>query len=172
MPPPMFRYCTKCSIRFRSSHKRSCIRSRRKCTCHPRPTRCNRNSWLQMHSLTLRHLKFALRGCLAASGCYIIYNSDRVAKHRRTRYSHVPVDGDFRCRSLSAKTDSALRRVRGGRAPYRDRLGDAFSRISIRIGGFAIFFILVMALVSWFMRHQAPRLSYFGFQIAVVFCPH
>jgi multidrug resistance protein MdtO len=37
------------------------------------------------------------------------------------------------------------------------------------IGGFAIFFILVMALVSWFMT-SSPRLSYFGFQIAVVFC--
>jgi multidrug resistance protein MdtO len=37
------------------------------------------------------------------------------------------------------------------------------------IGGFTIFFILVMALVSWFMT-SSPRLSYFGFQIAVVFC--
>jgi multidrug resistance protein MdtO len=37
------------------------------------------------------------------------------------------------------------------------------------IAGFTIFFILVIALASWFMT-SSLRLSYFGFQIVVVFC--
>jgi multidrug resistance protein MdtO len=37
------------------------------------------------------------------------------------------------------------------------------------ITGFTIFFMLVIALASWFIT-SSPRLSYFGFQIVVIFC--
>jgi multidrug resistance protein MdtO len=37
------------------------------------------------------------------------------------------------------------------------------------IPGFTIFFTLVIALAAWFMT-SSPRLSYFGFQLVVIFC--
>jgi len=115
------------------------------------------------------HLKFALRGCLAASGCYIIYNS--------IAWPNIGAPAIATCllTAISAVGASRQRQIlRFAAFVVGGLLIGIGSEIFIlphldSIGGFAIFFILVMALVSWFMT-SSPRLSYFGFQIAVVFC--
>src|SRR6202167_4976159 len=115
------------------------------------------------------HLKFALRGCLAASGCYIIYNS--------IAWPNIGAPAIATCllTAISAVGASRQRQIlRFAAFVVGGLLIGIGSEIFIlphldSIGGFAIFFILVMTLVSWVMT-SSPRLSYFGFQIAVVFC--
>src|SRR5580658_4965169 len=115
------------------------------------------------------HLKFALKGCLAASSCYIIYNA--------IAWPSIGAPAMATCllTALSAVGASRQRQILRFAAFV---VGGLFLGIGSElfilphldsITGFAIFFILVMALVSWFMT-SSPRLSYFGFQIAVVFC--
>ena len=115
------------------------------------------------------HLKFALRGCLAASGCYIIYNSiawpsigaPAIATCLLTAVSAVGASRQRQILRFAAFIVGGLLIGIGSEIlilPHVDS-----------IGGFTVFFILVMMLVSWIMT-SSPRLSYFGFQIAVIFC--
>jgi len=115
------------------------------------------------------HLKFALRGCLAASGCYIIYNSiawpsigaPAIATCLLTAVSAVGASRQRQILRFAAFIVGGLLIGIGSEIlilPHVDS-----------IGGFTVFFILVMTLVSWVMT-SSPRLSYFGFQIAVIFC--
>ena len=115
------------------------------------------------------HLKFALRGCLAASGCYIIYNS--------IAWSSIGAPAIATCllTAVSAAGASRQRQIlRFAAFLVGGLVIGVGSEIFVlphldSIGGFTIFFMVVMALVSWLMT-SSPRLSYFGFQIAVVFC--
>jgi multidrug resistance protein MdtO len=115
------------------------------------------------------HLKFALRGCLAASGCYIIYNS--IASPS----IGAPAMATCLLTAVSAVGASRQRQIlRFAAFVVGGLLVGIGSEIFIlpqldSIGGFTVFFIFVMTLVSWIMT-SSPRLSYFGFQIAVVFC--
>jgi multidrug resistance protein MdtO len=119
--------------------------------------------------VNLEHLKFALRGCLAATGCYIIYNS--------IAWPSIGAPAMATCllTAVSAVGASRQRQIlRFAAFVVGGLLVGIGSEIFIlpqldSIGGFTVFFIFVMALVSWFMT-SSPRLSYFGFQIAVVFC--
>ena len=115
------------------------------------------------------HLKFALRGCLAASGCYIIYNciawpsigAPAIATCLLTAVSAVGASRQRQILRFAAFIVGGLLIGIGSEIlilPHVDS-----------IGGFTVFFILVMTLVSWVMT-SSPRLSYFGFQIAVIFC--
>jgi multidrug resistance protein MdtO len=114
------------------------------------------------------HLKFALRGCLAASGCYIIYNS--------IAWPSIGAPAMATCLLTAVSTVGASRQrqiVRFAAFVVGGVLIGIGSEIFIlphtdSIAGFTIFFVLVMALASWFMT-SSPRLSYFGFQIVVVF---
>ena len=116
-----------------------------------------------------RHLKFALRGCLAASGCYMIYNS--------IAWSSIGAPAIATCllTAVSAAGASRQRQIlRFAAFLVGGLVIGVGSEIFVlphldSIGGFAIFFMVVMTLVSWLMT-SSPRLSYFGFQIAVVFC--
>ena len=115
------------------------------------------------------HLKFALRGCLAASSCYMIYNS--------IAWSSIGAPAIATCllTAVSAAGASRQRQIlRFAAFLVGGLVIGVGSEIFVlphldSIGGFTLFFMLVMTLISWVMT-SSPRLSYFGFQIAVVFC--
>jgi multidrug resistance protein MdtO len=119
--------------------------------------------------VNLEHLKFALRGCLAASGCYVIYNS--------IAWPSIGAPAMATCLLTAVSTVGASRQkqiVRFAAFVVGGFLIGIGSEMFIlphldSIAGFTIFFTLVIALAAWFMT-SSPRLSYFGFQIVVVFC--
>jgi multidrug resistance protein MdtO len=113
------------------------------------------------------HLRFALKGCLAASICYVIYNA-------------MAWPGISTCVTTCLLT--ALSTIGSSHQKQVLRfLGALFggfvlgmgSQIFIlphidSIGGFVLLFVAVTAVAAWFMT-SSPRLSYFGIQIAVAF---
>jgi len=115
------------------------------------------------------HITFALRGCTAASSCYLIYNciawpsigAPAIATCLLTAVSAVGASRQRQILRFAAFVVGGLFIGIGSEIFILPHLDS--------ISGFTIFFIVVMALVSWFMT-SSPRLSYFGFQIAVVFC--
>jgi multidrug resistance protein MdtO len=115
------------------------------------------------------HLKFALRGCLAAGGCYMIYNSigwpsigaPAIATCLLTAVSAVGASRQRQILRFAAFIVGGLVIGVGSEMFVLPHLDS--------ISGFTIFFMVVMSLVSWLMT-SSPRLSYFGFQVAVVFC--
>ncbi|HME35688.1 MAG TPA: FUSC family protein [Candidatus Sulfotelmatobacter sp.] len=113
------------------------------------------------------HLQFALRGCLAASVCYVIYNavawpgiSTAVTTCLLTALSTV---GSSRQKQVLRITGAIVGGFLLGMGsqifilPYIDS-----------IAGFTVLFVAVTALSSWFMT-SSPRLSYFGIQVALAF---
>jgi multidrug resistance protein MdtO len=113
------------------------------------------------------HIKFALKGCLAASVSYSIYNS-------------IAWQGISTAVTTCLLT--ALSTIGVSRQKQILRIGGALvggfligigSQIFIlpnldSITGFTVLFILVTALSAWFMT-CSPRLSYFGLQVALAF---
>ncbi|MGA8440256.1 MAG: FUSC family protein [Candidatus Sulfotelmatobacter sp.] len=112
-------------------------------------------------------LRFALRGCLAASACYIIYNaiawpgiSTAVTTCLFTALSTI---GSSRQKQI----------LRFGGAIVGGFLIGMGAQIFIlpyidSIAGFTTLFIAVTALASWILT-SSPRLSYFGLQLAFAF---
>jgi len=116
---------------------------------------------------SLRHAKFALRGCLAASAAYIIYNaidwpgiSTAVTTCLLTALSTI---GSSRQKQILRFTGAAAGGFVFGMGaqvfvlPYVDT-----------ILGFTVLFVVVTAVAAWFMT-SSPRLSYFGLQVALAF---
>lgn len=113
------------------------------------------------------HLRFALKGCLAASICYVMYNavawpgiSTAVTTCLLTALSTV---GSSRQKQILRITGA----LTGGFV-----LGMG-SQIFIlphldSIAGFVLLFVVVTAVGSWIMT-SSPRLSYFGIQAALAF---
>ncbi|MBV8052901.1 MAG: FUSC family protein [Acidobacteriaceae bacterium] len=113
------------------------------------------------------HLWFALRGCLAASACYIIYNaiawpgiSTAVTTCFFTALSTI---GSSRQKQI----------LRVGGALVGGFLIGMGAQIFIlpyldSIAGFTVLFIAVTALASWILT-SSPRLAYFGLQLALAF---
>jgi multidrug resistance protein MdtO len=113
------------------------------------------------------HLKFALRGCLAASVCYLIYNS-------------IAWPGISTAVTTCMLT--ALSTIGGSRQKQTLMLAGAIaggfligmgSQIFIlphldSIAGFTVLFVIVTVFASWFMT-SSPRLSFFGMQLALAF---
>src|SRR5882724_2183263 len=113
------------------------------------------------------HLKFALKGCLAASLCYLIYTSvdwpgisTAVVTCVLTALTTI---GSSRQKQVLRITGAVVGGVLIGMGaqvfilPYLDS-----------IGGFTVLFVTVTILAAWFAT-SSPRLSYFGVQLAVAF---
>ena len=113
------------------------------------------------------HTKFALKGCLAASICYIIYNaiawpgiSTAVTTCLLTGLSTIGASRQKQILRLAGAIVGGFLIGMGSQMfilPYLDS-----------IAGFTVLFILATALASWFMT-SSPRLSYFGVQVAFAF---
>jgi multidrug resistance protein MdtO len=113
------------------------------------------------------HLRFALKGCLAASGCYIIYNSifwpgisTAVTTCLLTGLSTI---GASRQKQTLRITGAIVGGPLIGMGAQMYILPDLDS-----VFGFTVLFILVTVVASWFIT-SGPRLSYFGVQLALAF---
>jgi multidrug resistance protein MdtO len=116
----------------------------------------------------VKHLQFALKGCLTAGLCYIIYNgvdwpgiSTAVTTCFLTALSTVGSSRQKQVLRISGAVVGGFLIGMGAQVfvlPYLDS-----------IAGFTILFVVVTAFAAWFMT-SSPRLSYFGVQIAVAFC--
>ena len=115
----------------------------------------------------LRHVEFALRGCIAASIAYMIYNaidwpgiSTAVTTCLLTALSTI---GSSRQKQMLRITGAAIGGFVFGMGaqifilPYVDS-----------IFGFTLLFMVVTAVAAWFLT-ASPRLSYFGLQLALAF---
>jgi multidrug resistance protein MdtO len=113
------------------------------------------------------HIQFAMKGCLTAGLCYIIYNgvdwpgiSTAVTTCFLTALSTVGSSRQKQVLRISGALVGGFIIAMGSQIfilPYLDS-----------IAGFTVLFVLVTAFASWFMT-SSPRLSYFGVQIAVAF---
>ena len=114
------------------------------------------------------HIQFALKGCLTAGLCYVIYNgldwpgiSTAVTTCFLTALSTVGSSRQKQVLRISGALVGGFVLGMGSQIfvlPYLDS-----------IAGFTILFVVVTAFASWFMT-SSPRLSYFGVQIVVAFC--
>jgi len=115
----------------------------------------------------VEHIRFALKGCLTAGLCYIIYNgvdwpgiSTAVTTCFLTALSTVGSSRQKQVLRISGAIVGGFLIGMGAQVfilPYLDS-----------IAGFTVLFVVVTAFASWFMT-SSPRLSYFGVQIAVAF---
>ena len=113
------------------------------------------------------HFHFALKGCLAASSCYVIYNaidwpgiSTAVTTCLLTALTTVGASRQKQILRVAGAIVGGFVLAMGSQffiLPYLDS-----------IGGFTVLFILVTVFASWFLT-SSPRLSYFGLQVAVAF---
>jgi multidrug resistance protein MdtO len=113
------------------------------------------------------HLQFALKGCLAASLCYIIYNSiawpgisSAVTTCLLTALSTIGASRQKQILRFAGALVGGFLIGMGSQIfllPYLDS-----------IAGFTVLFMLVTVLASWFIT-SSPRLSYFGLQVALAF---
>ena len=113
------------------------------------------------------HLKFALKGCLAASLCYILYNgiawpgiSTSVTTCLLTGLSTIGSSRQKQILRFAGAVVGGFVIGMGSQIfilPYLDS-----------ILGFTILFVAVTLFAAWFMT-CSPRLSYFGLQVALAF---
>ena len=113
------------------------------------------------------HLRFALKGCLAASSCYVIYNalawpgiSTAVTTCLLTALSTIGASHQKQILRIAGAIVGGFVIGMGSQMfilPYLDS-----------ITGFLFLFAVVTALSAWFLT-SSPRLSYFGVQVALAF---
>jgi multidrug resistance protein MdtO len=113
------------------------------------------------------HLRFAVKGCLAASICYVIYNamewpgiSTSVTTCLLTALSTIGSSHQKQILRILGALVGGLVLGMGSQIFILPHLDS--------IGGFVLLFVAVTALAAWFMT-SSPRVSYFGMQIAVAF---
>src|SRR5262249_21194511 len=113
------------------------------------------------------HLRFALKGGLAAGGSYIIYKavawpeiSTAVTTCLLTALTTIGASPQKQVLRIAGAIVGGFLIGMGSQIfvlPYLDS-----------IGGFTVLFVLVTALSAWFLT-SSPRLSYFGLQVAFAF---
>ena len=113
------------------------------------------------------HIRFALRGCLAATSCYVIFNAlfwPEISTAVTTCFLTALT-------TMGASRQKQVLRIAGALVggfvigmgaqifilPYIDS-----------ITGFTILFAVIISIGAWFAT-SSPRLSYFGAQVAVAF---
>ena len=127
-----------------------------------RPTLFVRDAWSNSD-----HLRFALKGCLASSTCYIVYNAvgwpglnTAVATCIVTALSSI---GSSRQKQILRISGAIAGGVLFGMGAQVFLLPAIDS-----IMGFSLLFGVVTAIAAWFSTASA-RVSYFGLQIALAF---
>ena len=112
------------------------------------------------------HVRFALKGCLAASLCYIIYTgvnwpgiSTAVVTCLLTALT-----------TIGASRQKQVLRIAGATAGGMVAIGaQVFILPHVdSIGGFTVLFVTVVTAAAW-MATSSPRLSYFGVQLVTAF---
>ena len=114
------------------------------------------------------HIRFALRGCLAATSCYVIFNalfwpeiSTAVTTCFLTALTTIGASHQKQVLRIAGALLGGFVIGMGAQVfilPYIDS-----------IAGFTVLFVAVIFIGAWFAT-SSPRLSYFGVQIAVAFC--
>ena len=114
------------------------------------------------------HLKFALRGCLAATSCYVIFNalfwpetSTAVTTCFLTALTTIG----------ASRQKQALRFAGALVGGFGIGLGAQIFILPFidSIAGFTVLYIAAITMAAWIVA-SSPRLSYFGVQLAVAFC--
>jgi len=113
------------------------------------------------------HLQFALKGCLASTSCYLIYNaiawpgiSTAVTTCLLTALTTIGSSRQKQVLRIAGAIVGGFLIGMGSQIfilPYLDS-----------IAGFTVLFVAVTVFSSWFMT-SSPRLSYFGIQVALAF---
>jgi multidrug resistance protein MdtO len=114
------------------------------------------------------HIRFALRGCLAATSCYVIFNalfwpeiSTAVTTCFLTALTTIGASRQKQVLRFAGALVGGFVIGMGAQVfilPYIDS-----------IAGFTILFAAAISIGSWFAT-SSPRLSYFGVQVSVAFC--
>jgi len=114
-----------------------------------------------------KHIRFALKGCLTATLCYVIYQginwpgiSTSVTTCMLTALSTVGSSRQKQVLRIAGTVVGGFVIGMGAQIFILPHLDS--------IGGFTILFVLVTALSSWFMT-SSSRLSYFGLQVALAY---
>jgi multidrug resistance protein MdtO len=134
----------------------------------PSPDDLSQSTLLSRDAFVNRdHLRFALKGCLAASSCYVMYNalawpgiSTAVTTCLLTALSTIGASHQKQILRIAGAIVGGFVIGMGSQMfilPYVDS-----------ITGFLFLFVLVTALSAWFLT-SSPRLSYFGVQVALAF---
>jgi multidrug resistance protein MdtO len=114
------------------------------------------------------HVKFGLRGCLAASLCYLTYNSlfwpeisTAVTTCQLTALSTIGASRQKQILRFAGALIGGVGIGMGAQVfilPYIDS-----------IAAFTVLFVIVVSAAAW-VATSSQRLSYFGVQVAVAFC--
>jgi len=114
------------------------------------------------------HIRFALRGCLAATSCYVIFNalfwpeiSTAVTTCFLTALTTIGASRQKQVLRFAGALAGGFVIGMGAQVfvlPYIDS-----------IAGFTVLFAAAISIGSWFAT-SSPRLSYFGVQVSVAFC--
>jgi len=112
------------------------------------------------------HIKFGLRGCLAASLCYIIYSA-KAWPEINTAITTCLLTA---LTTIGASHQKQVLRFTGTIAGAAIGIGaQVFILPNLdSIAGFTVLFLAVTIAASW-IATSSPRLSYFGVQVAVAF---
>lgn len=113
------------------------------------------------------HLHFALRGCLASTLCYFLFNAVFWPGLNTSLFTCVVTA----VTSIGSSRQKQLMRFSG--ALFGGVVLGICSQVLIlpmldTISGFTVLFAVVTAVAAWFLT-SSPRLSYFGNQLALAF---